>query len=365
MNRHMPSIASLADEIRDNQPLRESIVLILGGKTRIRVQSNSAELLVRLRNYFREFTGDGEDADIRIEAIETAPPELPLNYIVKEPDPGKTRIKEEYIDLPDGRIVRKRLTGMVFLFGRGVQLAAGPCLANDNQVVNFINNRFMERILNENGLLAHASGVCLDGHGVAIAGFSGTGKSTLSLRLLEGGFDFVSNDRLVLRRESAGINMYGIPKHPRVNPGTLLASKRLMHIVSDEDRSAFGCLPESERWNLEKKYDVYVHDVFGAGRFRLESALKGIIILTWKRTKEATSIRYVDFVSRTDLLEAFMKPVGLFFHAAAGTIPDFSPERYISTLTGRCPVFEISGGVNFGYAADFIRDFLLREPAND
>jgi len=365
MNSHAPDIAVLSDGIRRGHPMRESIVLKFGGGIRIRVKSNSTELLIRLRHYFREFTAEGEEADIGIEAIEMASPDLPLSYIMKEPDPGKTKIKEEYIDLPDGRIVRKRLTGMVFMFGQGVHIAAGPCLANDNQVVNFINNRFLEYVLNANGLLAHASGVCLGGSGIAIAGFSGTGKSTLSLRLLEDGFDFVSNDRLVLRNKPNGIKMYGIPKHPRVNPGTLLASNRLMHIISEEDRSAFGRLTENELWNLEKKYDVIVHDVFGTGRFRLESALRGIIVLTWKRTRETTSIRYVDFASRGDLLDAFMKPVGLFFHAAQGVIPDFSPGKYIGAITGRCPVFEISGGVDFAHAADFIRDYLLRGQAND
>lgn len=43
----------------------------------------------------------------------------------EEPDPGKSKVKEEYADFPDGRLVRKRLTGMVFVFGEGDHLAMG------------------------------------------------------------------------------------------------------------------------------------------------------------------------------------------------------------------------------------------------
>jgi HprK-related kinase B len=364
MNLQSPTIAALFSSIVHDHSAMESILLKLGGGILIKVKSNSPELLIRLRRYFREFTAEGGSADVLIHAIEMDSPEFPFAYTIKEPDPGKTKIKEEYIDLIDGRIVRKRLTGMAFMFGHDIHVAAGPCLANDNQVVNFINNRFIERMLVKNGLLVHAAGICWNGYGMAIAGFSGTGKSTLSLRLLEEGAIFVSNDRLILRNERSGLTMYGIPKHPRVNPGTLLASRRLERIIEVDERVIFKQLPENELWNLEWKYDVHVHEIFGASRFLLEAAIKGIVVLTWKRNQEATIIRSVNFAERRDLLEAFMKPVGLFFNTASGEIPDFSPENYITTMK-HCPVFEISGGVDFGRAADFIRDYLMGERSDD
>ena len=363
MNLQIPTIAALSSAIIHEHPVGGSIFLKLGGGIRIKVKSNSPELLVRLRRYFHEFITGGGTTDILIRAIETPPPEFPFPYTVKESDPGKTKIKEEYIDLIDGRIVRKRLTGMIFMFGHDTHIAVGPCVANDNQIVNFINNRFMERMLIKDGLLAHAAGISWNGHGMAIAGFSGTGKSTLSLRLLEEGATFISNDRLILRKEMFELRMYGIPKHPRVNPGTLLASPRLEWIIGDDDRLAIKQLPEDELWHLEKKYDVHVHEVFGADCFRLEAPLKGIVVLTWKRNQEATSIRTVDFAERRDLLEAFMKPVGLFFNTDGGEVPDFSPENYIIAMK-HSPVFEISGGIDFRCAADFIRDYLHEEPSD-
>ena len=47
----------------------------------------------------------------------------------------------------------------------------------------------------------HASTVAIDGRAVLISGPSGSGKSDLTLRLLDRGFTLVSDDRTIIRRE--------------------------------------------------------------------------------------------------------------------------------------------------------------------
>lgn len=47
----------------------------------------------------------------------------------------------------------------------------------------------------------HASTVALDGRAVLICGPSGSGKSDLALRLLDRGFQLVSDDRTIVRRQ--------------------------------------------------------------------------------------------------------------------------------------------------------------------
>ena len=47
----------------------------------------------------------------------------------------------------------------------------------------------------------HASSVALDGRAVLITGPSGSGKSDLALRLLDRGFNLVSDDQTIVRRE--------------------------------------------------------------------------------------------------------------------------------------------------------------------
>ena len=52
-------------------------------------------------------------------------------------------------------------------------------------------------------LLVHATAVALDGEAVLLRGPSGSGKSDLALRLLDGGAQLVADDQTVLRRVGA------------------------------------------------------------------------------------------------------------------------------------------------------------------
>jgi len=105
-----------------------------------------------------------------------------------------------------------------------------------------------------------------------------------------------------------------------------------------------------ELWVLEHKYDVFIDECFGAGRFRLGTAMDALVILHWGRNNEKTLAVEVDPMARKDLLPAFMKSEGLFYMTESDT-RDISAEAY-ARLLGRCRVVEISGGVNFDKAAE-------------
>jgi len=49
----------------------------------------------------------------------------------------------------------------------------------------------------------HASSVAVDGRAVLISGPSGSGKSDLTLRLLDRGFTLVSDDRTIVRKQGS------------------------------------------------------------------------------------------------------------------------------------------------------------------
>jgi HprK-related kinase B len=318
----------------------------------IRVRSNSPGLIEAISGYYRQFISPLDVPAITVVAIEADPLELNLPFVPHQrSEPGK-RIKEDYFDAPDGRIVRKRLTGLVLLFGGELNLAAGPCEANDNQVINFINNRYIEWCLARGGLLFHAAGVASGERGLALAGFSGTGKSTLALHLLSRGFTFVSNDRLVIDRTAEGLWMNGVPKLPRVNPGTIMNNPDLEVLLTPEERREFAGLSPDALWHLEQKFDVYIDQCFRHGLQRLTSPLTGLVILNWRRDGGSALARRVDLAERVDLTDAFIKSVGLFYQPAPDRpVPSTEPKDYLRLL-GDCPVVEVSGGVDFDAAAD-------------
>ena len=318
------------------------------GDCRVELRTNSVELCDRLRAYYGEFVDDSPGATVSVVALEAPPPHLDLPFQTRAPDPGKRSVKEEFVDFPDGRVIRKRRTGMVFAYAGDRHLAYGPCLANDNQVVNFLNNRYIEWLLDRGYILGHAAAVTRGARGLALAGVSSAGKSTLALHLAAAGLDFVSNDRVLLRRERERVDLRGVPKLPRVNPGTLLHNPRLRTVLTPEARTRAAALSEPELWALEDKHDVHLTACFGPGRFRLATTLTALVIVSWRRGVVPFRIRPVDLGERRDLLGALMKPVGLFYHAPL-TAP--RPEPYLENLRS-VPTFAIEGGVDFAGASE-------------
>lgn len=328
----------------------------------VTIESNSAPLIGRLERYFhpfssREFVLADNRSQATIIALESPAVALPLPFVEKTPDPGKTRVKEEYCDLPDGRVVRKRLTGMHFLFGGDRHLAIGPCLANDNQVINFVNNRYIQFRLRMGDLLCHAAGVAQGPRGLAMAGFAGQGKSTLALHIIGLGHNFVSNDRLLMREQDRQLEMRGVPKLPRVNPGTVLHNPALAPVMSPEQRAAAASLPPSALWNLEQKYDVDIDQCFGTGRCQLFASMTGLVMLNWRRDGGPLRTAQVDPAARLDLVEAFRKSAGLFYEGDDDAPAEMPLDRYVELLR-LAPMFEFSGGADFAAGAAACDRFL-------
>lgn len=358
---------ALAADVRGWYPASHELALRIND-VYVRVATNAPELHAKLTRYFGEFLapevserGVPARADvIRVTAHEAPRRDWGLPFTAKQPDAGKRKIKEEYLDLPDGRLVHKRLTGMLFAFGRGDNVAVGPCTANDNQVVNFINNRYLELMLNRGCLLGHAAAVSHAGRGLAVAGFSGMGKSTLSLRLMSLGATFVSNDRVLVERDNGQTapRCLGIPKQPRINPGTILANPDLSPVLTEEERTTLSALPPDDLWHLERKYDAIIGDCFGPGRFVPQAPLDALVILNWRRNGEPLRVRMDSAQDRPDLLSAFMKSTGVFYlPAPGGWMQDPDHAEYARGLAG-VPIIELSGGVDFDAAADACMHFL-------
>jgi HprK-related kinase B len=333
-------------------------LLLAFGKCKIAIRTNSWALRDTLLSYYKGFVTEGDTENIQITVHEAPAQHVSLPFVIKPPDPGKTKIKEEYVDLSDGRIVRKRLTEMLFVFGGGDNVAIGPCLENANQIVNFINNRYIEWRLQRGCLLGHAAGVSLGGRGIALAGFSGMGKSTLALHLMSRGTVFVSNDRIIIEKGLHGLMMHGIAKQPRINPGTALANPDLAGIVPPEEKERFLRLSDTELWNLEHKYDAPIDRCFGSERFQLSSPMEGLFILNWRRKDGALNIRPVFASERKDLLAALRKEKGLFYLPANGMKVQDPPLDSYAEILSDCSVIEMAGGTDFEAAADVCMRFL-------
>jgi HprK-related kinase B len=287
---------------------------------------------------------------VLVSAVDGPSPDFDLPFVPHESDTGK----EEYADLPDGRVVRKRRTGLWLVFGAAGNAVLGPCSAHPQQVVNAVNARLADLELGLGAHLLHASGVALGQTGLALSGLAGAGKTTLALELLRRGADFITNDRLLVRPENGGLSCLGILRPPRVNPGTILANPSLSGLLDPDEHAAYAALPPQELWELERKYDAPIETCFGPGRVRLRADLAALVVLTWKRGAGSLAAAWTTLVRSPELLPAVAKDLGVLFLAGPRPADSAACLADLGTL----PVLALSGGADFSRAADLCLDIL-------
>ncbi len=358
------NLNTIADRLYNSaQPCEQALHLTLGECT-IRLRSNSSKLISQLERYLSHVASPAAEPDIEITAIERDAPELGIEFIDWKREPGKSGRKDSYFDFPGGRLVRKVRTGMVFLQSKAQCIAAGPCLHYDNQVINFINAQYMNWLQHRDWLICHAAGLVHNGRTLGIAGFSGGGKSTLMLHVLENpDIHYLTNDRLFIKTDGATTQAAGIPKLPRVNPGTIVHNPRLHSLIPKEQRESLLTLPRDELWELEEKYDVLIDQVYGQGRITTQAPLAAFLVLNWKRdSDQALNLQRVNLAERHDLLGAIMKSPGPFYQYTNGSFYQddmpFDEPAYLDTLK-EIPVYEASGSIDFEAMAQNLDEIML------
>lgn len=336
------------------------------GPVRLRLRC-AVTLRAELAAYFADVLSEDAPDAIEIDILEGQPLDPAPDWVDWAREPGKTGRKDAIHDLRDGRLVLKRRTGVTFLQSRAARVAFGPVGANANQVINFVNTQVLNACLREGWQICHAAAVTNGTRTLAIAGLSGGGKSTSVLRMMDlPGAAFVTNDRLMVRGGAPVPTALGIPKHPRINPGTILHNTRLHPLLTPERLAELAAMPPEDLWHLEEKHDLIVPEIYGPGRMQISAPLTDFWVLNWQRdTAQPTAISDVALSDRPDLLGAIMKSAGPFYADASGrfdtdqTPP--TPEGYLAALHN-VRVSEVTGRVDFDALFDKGRH-LLEAPA--
>jgi len=314
-----------------------------------------------LADYFKDAVATVVAPDITVHVVEGQLPEPAPVWQDWAREPGKTGRKDAIFDLRDGRLIHKWRTGVTFLQSPDLLVAFGPVSAHPNQVVNFINTQVLNHGQRMGWQICHAAAVTRGARTLAIAGLSGGGKSTSILRLMDIlGTAFMTNDRLLAKSDDSGARGLGIPKHPRINPGTLLGNGRLHGMLSTARIAELRVTPERDLWELEEKHDLIIPDIYGENRIAYAGPLTDFWVLNWQRDADkVTMIEEVDLAQRPDLLSAIMKSPGPFYQYPDGRFlhddeaPD--PQGYLGALRN-VRVQEVTGQVNFDAIAYFGRE---------
>lgn len=324
------------------------------------IMADDSSILDYLQDYYRGLSDNSQImASKRLFLINTAPDFHSGNWQPVERDkPSPLGLKEAYIDIAGGRWIRKVRTGMAMFQSLADPLVIGDLEANRSQVVNFINNQFLNHYQRQGYLLGHAAAFDIDGHTTAIAASSGGGKSTLMLRALETKPAlFLSNDRILFKPDDGEVKVLGLAKHPRVNPGTLINSERLQHILPPEEQHRFAHMPVNELWNIEQKYDVLIPKCYGEKKISLSGTLKNLVLLDWSlNSSKQTELNAVNIEQNPEVLEGLRKSPGPFFQNVDGQFPGSaaqSCEHYAEHLKG-VRVFQLTGKTDFDRACELL-----------
>lgn len=362
----MTTIEHIAADMGAGLDLLPGGVIIDFGGYALRIRSNSDALLALMKDYFRHVLSDKDYADTELIAYERAIVDTGQAFIDWQREPGKTGRKDAYVDVTGGRVVLKIRTGMVFLQSQTHVIAAGSCLENDNQVINFIVSQYMNHLQRQGWMICHAAGLVRDGRALGMAGFSGGGKSTLMLHMLaEEGVSFLTNDRLFVHQEAGGTVAAGIPKLPRINPGTVINNPVLIDLISSARREELFQMKEQELWELEEKHDVDVATLYGEGKMSFQAPLSCFLILNWSRDDEhETCVDEIDLSARMDLLAAIMKSPGPIYQMTDGSMfsdgTPFDQAAYIEAMRGVL-FYEVTGKVDFSILARHCLKHLLHQ----
>lgn len=123
----------------------------------------------------------------------------------------------------------------------------------------------------------HAAGFSKDGKAVLIPGTSGAGKSTLAITLLRGGFGYLSDDMVFLRRSSDGLRVLSFPEDVDVSDKTISFFPELDFLALS---------PKAAGW---PKRQVRTDEVYGSEL--VSEARPGAIVIPKISGKEKSHMR--------------------------------------------------------------------------
>jgi len=313
----------------------------------IRVKTNDPQILAGLAGYFQPYVIAGSPPAAEVSLIQgSVPISGEFVDLVRE---GGRRPKEATLEVDGGRLILKRVTGVLMGLWPGGAFAAGDVRTHLNQGINLVNNCYAKVVLRRGHSLLHAAAVSRDGRTAVLAGLPGAGKSTSALHLVEAGFHCLSNDRVLAKPLADVVEVLGYPKQPRVNPGTLIGHPRLSALLDPADRAALAALPVRELWELERKSDVDLDAIYGSGTVDLRGRMETLVLLRWRRDGRGLDVRRLSVDEALAALPLVYKNLGAFdLDRAPGTAMTQSERDGYRELFGRVSVVEVTGGVDFG-----------------
>ncbi len=306
----------------------------------LRFCADRPEIVQDVLGYFAPVVTTAANDGVTVYAVQDEPRIDMHRLVAIPPKPGRS-VKEAVYEDAEARVIYKPRSGVAIVVRPGEYFIVGDLLGKPDQVHNLIGHVLARGFLNQGYLMLHASAVLKEGRGIAFGAISGGGKSSMALALMESGYRFVSNDRLFVRPTATGVEMLGMPKGPRVNPGTLLRLPSLRQLLTPEERSMVTAMSPEELWALEQKHDVDIDAIYGKGSVVTQPApLNELYVLQWGlAAEEDVRLRELPPDARPSALLPLRKGLGPYASPAG----ERDEVETLAMLATRLPMFEVHG----------------------
>jgi hypothetical protein len=242
----------------------------------VRVASNTSVILEPISEMLSYFSADREvrDGAVRLYFLKESPAKLPhLEDIRRE---GRVIFDSERD--PESFIAREMGLSLRHIFWEGLYLAdfgamgamlldlprglgasfiPEPESLNRGMISNLIFLVGLSEMLRARGLfLIHSAALAWRGRGLIAPGLTGSGKTTLSLALLRGGFKYLSDDRPFIREKPGGFELLAFPEVLDVTEETIANFPE----VSSLPDGAFTRGLRKRRFRVEELYPGSIVD---------------------------------------------------------------------------------------------------------
>ena len=218
-------------------------------------------------------------------------------------------------------------------------------LSKLNTVAQTLDDIITIKLLAHNYLSFHAAGVEIDGKAFLFAGLPNTGKTYLTIQLLSGGANFISEDIILIDKQ---MNAVGLPF-------TATMEKRRKMNLLQQARANFYQFLYKENFSKETFLDTCCYNGQNicpgapvAAVFFLKRGKSGYVVADKKRIlRELINLQHLEFsYSRNMVILAY-----LFFNEGS-TIDDYIAKeaQMVGELVGNVPVYEVCSPDYTGFA---------------
>ena len=130
------------------------------------------------------------------------------------------------------------------------------------------------------------------GAAIALVGGPDTARRALAVTLVGRGFQWVTEDLLLVRVASGHVEMRGLPGLLRLGPAAMLAYPALRAMLTEEEQTRYAGQTWRDLREIEARYDIDTADAFGPAGIAAGGALRMIVALRWRGRRDRRPARY-------------------------------------------------------------------------